>query len=124
MSTQSAFFIFGVKALFFDQAPERPPRRLALLQAEARSSGAERFAHPAFADDDLIELYWPRMLKADKEALLAFWRDTTRGMAKTFTWRDHSGNEQTVRFAEAGLPEITQKTPDRFAVRVRLRVEP
>ena len=45
-----------------------------------------------------VTLQWDRMEKADRDALLAFWRQHAAGAKNSFTFVDHAGASHTVRW--------------------------
>jgi len=116
-------FALGVQTLDFDQAPQRPPRDLQLIQADARSAGGDRFGFDILASEDIVTLTWPRLLGYHRNQLIDWFNNVADGMANSFSYVDKNGVEQTVRFADPQLPEIRQIAGDRYVVQIRLLVE-
>jgi len=119
-----ARFVLGAQSLDFDQAPLRPPRDFELIQTDALSAGGQRFGFEILAVEDVMTLSWPRLLDYYRERLIDWFNSVANGMANSFIYVDKDGAEQTVRIADPQLPEIRQIAGDRFAVQVRLLVNP
>jgi len=117
-------FALGAQTLNFEQAPLRPPRDIELIQADALSAGGRRFGFAIIAAEDILVLSWPRLLGYYRERLIDWFNNVADGMAISFTYVDKDGVERSVRIADPQLPEIRQIAGDRYAVQIRLLVDP
>lgn len=119
----SAAFILGASVLTFHDNPQRPQYQVDRWQAEGYTAGARRKVDDSLLQEYVLTLEWPRMHVDDKDALLSWFASTASGMANAFIYRDPWGVERSVRFADSALSGITDITPDRFNVAVRLAVQ-
>lgn len=118
-----AFLAGPAAALYFSRSPRRPGRSRGWVQPRAESAGAEPIVHDYRVRDALIDLEWSNMSRFDLDRLLAWWRDTARGMAVAFVYADLSGAQETVRFSTPRLPEYRERAYDSYEVKVQLRVQ-
>lgn len=109
--------------LWFADAPERPRRNVQPIQAQLVTPAGHRTFGDVIADDQRIALRWPRLSAGNKDALIDWWHRVARGMSHAFYVRVN-GTEYQGRFASGQLPTITERTPDRFDVRIEILVEP
>ncbi len=115
-------FFSGTHALLFDQAPQRPPQSLTLIQAQDATAGGVDYGYQVFASDRLLTLTWPRMQTYYRDRLRAWFKDVAKGMALTFDYRQVDGSLLSVRFGSPTI-KISEITPDRHQVEVVLWVE-
>jgi hypothetical protein len=109
--------------LWFADAPERPRRNVQPIQAQLVTPAGHRTFGDVIADDQRIALRFPRLSAGNKDALIDWWHRVARGMSHAFYIRLY-GTEYQGRFASGQLPTITERTPDRFDVRIEILVEP
>jgi hypothetical protein len=114
-------FALGAVIIAFRHAFQRPSRSLGFTQPTEASTGGARYGYSLYVKNDLIDLPL-RMTSSERTALLAFFRDTARGMVAPFTVTDQSGNTFTARFAASQLPAIQERAYNMHVATVRLRV--
>ena len=116
-------FHYGAGALYFSRSPRRPGRSLGFVQPRLQSAGGERVVHDYLVKGSLVVLDWGNMSRFDLDRLLAWWKDTSRGMAVAFDYVDLAAGRAAVRFSTPTLPEYRERAYDSYEVRVQLRVQ-
>jgi hypothetical protein len=117
-----ARFQLGMVTINFEQPPLRVPTDLELLQTTFSSAGGMPFALAPLAEEELLQLRWPRMFRYYRDRLVDFFANTADGMNGVFDYRDPVGQVLQVRFSSPDLPEIREVAIDRFVVDVSLLV--
>lgn len=115
-------FRYGTTVVLFTCSPLRPGYQGGYVQPSASSAGEVRFGYTPYAKNTIIDLRWSGMSGANLATLLDFWKDTVRGMARSFYYTDAGGVVTLVHFATSARPDVRERAYDSYEVNVKLRV--
>lgn len=107
----------------FSRLPGYPEYDLIFDQATERTAGNEMVSYAPVAQEMLIRISWPRMAKANKDALEVFFKSVVNGTTKQFTYSNNAtGPALPVRFAEPSLPVMPEVAYLQYQVSITLRI--
>ena len=116
-------FYHASGSVTFSRLPDYPTYEMVFDQATETTAGNVTVSYAPFAQELLLRLPWPRMPKANKEALESFYKTAVRGTAEQFTYANNgTGPELPVRFAEASVPIMPEVAFEQYEVSLALRV--
>jgi hypothetical protein len=116
-----ATFTHSGGSITFTRTPQRPDRSLDVIQPARTSAGGSRFGFAHTIINQAIRLRL-RLTTAEKNALLAFFNSTVKGMSEVFIYTDPMGNAQSVRFGTPRLNGLREKAYDSWEITVALRI--